>query len=123
MNIFRKTSSLGSPKMGEDKEDLENLLPKGQETPPQLEPLHASEKPRLILGLPVQLVAGAAYCAGETDRLALHIPNNLDLDSASWQRAVTISVWLGGLLLMLATVCSFCEHGATQQSHTQQLQL
>lgn len=65
MNIFRKTSQTGSPKMGKDKADLESLLPQNQETPPKLEPLHASEKPRLIMGLPVQLVAGAAYCAGE----------------------------------------------------------
>lgn len=80
MNIFRKSSSVGSPRMGEDKEDLENLLPKGQETPPKLEPLHAPEKPRLMLGLPVQLVAGAAYCAGEMHQLALYIPDDLNLE-------------------------------------------
>ncbi len=51
--------------MGQDKEDLESLLPNGNQTPPKAEPLHAQEKPRLILGLPVQLVAGSAYCAGQ----------------------------------------------------------
>ena len=55
--------------MGEDKKDLESLLPRGQETPPKAEPLHAQEHSRLILGLPVQLVAGAAYCAGESSHL------------------------------------------------------
>ena len=78
MNIFRKTSQTTSPRMGEDKADLENLLPKGQETPPKLEPLHASEKPRLILGLPVQLVAGASYCAGEMHQLVLYIADHPD---------------------------------------------
>ena len=65
----RKVSQTASPRMGEDKKDLESLLPRSQETPPKGEPLHAQEHSRLILGLPVQLVAGAAYCAGEDSRL------------------------------------------------------
>ena len=65
MNVFRKASQTSSPKMGQDKEDLESLLPNGNQTPPKAEPLHAQDKPRLILGLPVQLVAGSAYCAGQ----------------------------------------------------------
>ena len=65
----RKLSQTASPRMGEDKKDLESLLPRSQETPPKGEPLHAQEHSRLILGLPVQLVAGAAYCAGENSRL------------------------------------------------------
>ena len=65
----RKLSQTASPRMGEDKKDLESLLPRSQDTPPKGEPLHAQEHARLILGLPVQLVAGAAYCAGEDTRL------------------------------------------------------
>ena len=65
----RKLSQTASPRMGEDKKDLESLLPRSQETQPKGEPLHAQEHTRLILGLPVQLVAGGAYCAGETSRL------------------------------------------------------
>ena len=76
MNIFRKTSQMNPPRMGEDKADLENLLPKGQMTPPKLEPLHAAEKPRLILGLPVQLVAGSAYCAGKRHLAAMNFPDH-----------------------------------------------
>ena len=71
MHVARKTSQTSSPKMGQDKADLESLLPSSQETPPKQEPLHAPEKPRLILGLPVQLVAGAAYCAGERHQIEL----------------------------------------------------
>ena len=69
MNIFRKTSQTASPKMGQDKQDLESLLPHGLETPPKVEPLQVQEKPRLIFGLPVQLVAGSAYCAGEIHQM------------------------------------------------------
>jgi hypothetical protein len=69
MNIFRKTSQTASPKMGQDKQDLESLLPRGLETPPKAEPLQVQENPRLIFGLPVQLVAGSAYCAGEIYQL------------------------------------------------------
>ena len=65
----RKLSQSASPRMGEDKKDLESLLPRSQETPPKGDPLHAQEHSRLILGLPVQLVAGAAYCAGENSHL------------------------------------------------------
>ncbi len=89
MNIFRKTSQMNPPRMGEDKADLENLLPKGQETPPKLEPLHAAEKPRLILGLPVQLVAGSAYCAGESALSSVTFPDHPNLNCYSWQMAVT----------------------------------
>ena len=58
--------------MRQDKADIETLLPKAQEPPPELRPSHAQETPGLILGLPVQLVAGSAYCAGEMHETAIY---------------------------------------------------
>ena len=75
----RKMSQMASPRMGEDKKDLESLLPRDQETPPKAEPLHAQEHSRLILGLPVQLVAGSAYCAGENSLLVELGPHAISL--------------------------------------------
>ena len=56
--------------MRQDKADIESVLPKGQEPPPELRPSHAQETLCFILGLPVQLVAGSAYCAGEMHETA-----------------------------------------------------
>ncbi|CAL5225658.1 g8517 [Coccomyxa viridis] len=89
--------------MGEDKEDLENLLPKGQETPPKLEPLHASEKPRLILGLPVQLVAGAAYCAASASMVLL---NKATLSSFSFNAPIALLFFQCFVCCVLVQICS-----------------
>lgn len=55
--------------MGQDKQDLESLLPHGLQTPPKEELLQVQEESRLIFGLSVQLVAGSAYCAGQTHQM------------------------------------------------------
>ena len=65
MNLFGARQHVQqSPRTTSDSKDLEALLPKGLDTPPKpTDPL--PESPQQICGLPVQLVAGAAYCTGE----------------------------------------------------------
>lgn len=61
MNFFKKTQQV-SPRKHSGSRDLESLLPETKDTPPKAEPLQ--ESAQQICGLPVQLVAGIAYCVG-----------------------------------------------------------
>jgi hypothetical protein len=62
MNFFKKTQQV-SPRKHSGTLDLESLLPDPKDTPPKAEPLQESH--HQICGLPVQLVAGGAYCVGK----------------------------------------------------------
>ena len=85
MNFFstRHQAQTTNPKHISDAKDIEALLPKGLDTPPKLlDP--STDSPQQICGLPVQLVAGACYCAGCVPKhLCWHRAHVYSLQSAS----------------------------------------
>ncbi|EIE26589.1 GDP-mannose transporter, golgi apparatus [Coccomyxa subellipsoidea C-169] len=100
MNFFRKSQQV-SPRKHSGTLDLESLLPNPKDTPPKPEPLQESH--HQICGLPVQLVAGGAYCVASASMVLL---NKAALSSFDFHGPTALLFFQCLVCCILVKVCS-----------------